>query len=122
MDRFEFTSFTRVTGYSSLLSASDTSYAVTALLEHDAPSAMNDTNHLRTGTGDEKAAGIEAFNRAYDALGSHSSSEPVGGLLLNVTNIEGYDTSNLVNGGSLSANVGIGAGLRRAMALQKNII
>jgi len=122
LDRFEFTSFTRVTGYSSLLSASDTSYAVTALLEHDAPSAMNDTNHLRTGTGDEKAAGIEAFNRAYDALGSHSSSEPVGGLLLNVTNIEGYDTSNLVNGGSLSANVGIGAGLRRAMALQKNII
>ena len=121
LDRFEFTSFTRVTGYSSLLSASDASYAVTALLEYEAPSG---TTTESDDPGDiidkNNTVGIEAFNNAYDALGTHSS-EPMGGLL-NGMNTEGYDSSNLVNGGNLSTNIGIGAGIRRAMALQKSII
>ncbi|OEU16626.1 CDC45-like protein, partial [Fragilariopsis cylindrus CCMP1102] len=94
LDRFEFTSFTRVTGYQSMLSASDASYAVTALLEYETP------NELSSGSDDdptniidqENKAGVEAFNNAYDALGN------------------------------LSSTIGIGAGLRRAMALQKSII
>jgi cell division control protein 45 len=122
LDRFEFTSFTRVTGYQSMLSASDASYAVTALLEYETP------NELPSGSDDdptsiidqENKAGVEAFNNAYDALGTHSS-EPMGGLM-NGMNNEGYDASNLVNGGNLSSTIGIGAGLRRAMALQKSII
>jgi len=120
LDRFEFTSFTRVTGYSSLLSASDTSYAVTALLECDAPSPTSTTESSDPTIEKENKVRVEAFNNAYDALGSHAS-EPMGGLL-NGINAEGYDSSNLVNGGNLSTNVGIGAGLRRAMVLQKNII
>jgi cell division control protein 45 len=116
-----FTSFSRVTGYSSLLSASDTSYAITALLEYETV----DSNHNHADVGENqqpvsnKAVSSEAFNNAYEALGTHA--EPMNGLLNGLTN-EGYDSSNLVNGGNLSANIGLGAGLRRAMALQKTII
>jgi len=121
LDRFEFTSFTRVTGYQSMLSASDTSYAVTALLEYETPSEISSGSYDAVNNIDQdNKAGVEAFNNAYDALGTHSS-EPMGGLL-NGMNNEGYDVSNLVNGGNLSTNIGIGAGLRRAMALQKSII
>jgi cell division control protein 45 len=35
---------------------------------------------------------------------------------------EGHDAASLVNGGNLSGNTGIGAGIRTAMSLQKNII
>ncbi len=109
MDRFEFTSFTRVTGYSSLLSASDTSYAVTALLEYEPPS--DDQNS-------DGNSSLEAFHNAYDALGSHCS-EP---LRATTTSNEGYDSSNLINGGTLPTTYGIGAGLRYAMVLQKSIL
>jgi cell division control protein 45 len=68
----------------------------------------------------DNAASIEAFNNAYDALGSHCS-EPIGGAWKTTTG-EGYDASNLVNGGTLSTTYGIGAGLRFAMVLQKNVI
>ncbi|KAL3925458.1 MAG: hypothetical protein SGILL_000399 [Bacillariaceae sp.] len=117
-----FTSFNRVTGYSSLLSASDMSYAVTALLEYEALDPNRDVPASdRGGTAklSSKAVSVEAFNNAYEALGTHS--EPMSGLL-NGLNSEGYDASNLVNGGNLSSNIGLGAGLRRAMALQKTII
>ena len=113
LDRFEFTSFTRVTGYSSLLSASDTSYAVTALLEYEAPSEHSSSS--------ESNNSLEAFHNAYDALGSHCS-EPMKGTWSSTANAEGYNVSNLVNGGSLSTTFGIGAGLRHAMVLQKSIL
>lgn len=99
LDKLEFTSFVRITGYNSLISASDASYAITALLESDTPSADNN---------------LEAFHIAYDALNSNGSPN----IILN----EGHTTSNLVNGGSLSGNTGIGAGIRLVMALQKNVI
>jgi hypothetical protein len=98
LDKLEFTSFVRITGYNSLISASDASYAITALLESDTPSADNN---------------LEAFHIAYDALNSNGSPN----IILN----EGHATSNLVNGGSLSGNTGIGAGIRLVMALQKNL-
>jgi hypothetical protein len=122
LDHFEFTSFTRVTGYSSLLSASDTSYAVTALLEYEAPTAENnpEDSYNYSAADRDNVASIEAFNNAYDALGSHCS-EPIGGAWKTTTG-EGYDASNLVNGGTLSTTFGIGAGLRFAMVLQKTII
>jgi cell division control protein 45 len=62
---------------------------------------------------------VEAFNIAYEALGMHA--EPMG-TIVNGFNNEGYDASNLVNGGNLSSNIGLGAGIRCAMALQKTII
>jgi len=99
LDKLEFTSFVRVTGYKSLMSASDASYAVTALLESDTPSADSE---------------LEAFHIAYDALNSNSCPN----IILN----EGHATSNLVNGGNLSGNTGIGAGIRLALALQKSIL
>lgn len=114
-----FTSFSRVTGYSSLLSASDTSYAISALLEYEVVDKDGDEVDKSLSPSSNKAISIEAFNNAYEALGTHS--EPMNGLL-NGLNNEGYDSSNLVNGGSLSSNIGLGAGLRRAMALQKTII
>ncbi len=101
-----------MTGYSSLLSASDTSYAVTALLEYEPPSS-DDTNI--------EHSSLEAFHNAYDALGSHCS-EPLKGTTSTTNGTEGYDSSNLVNGGTLSTTFGIGAGLRYAMVLQKSIL
>ena len=127
LDRFEFTSFSRFTGYSSLLSASDTSYAVTALLEHETTARSKNRNGPGGDTerADDTAASIEAFHHAYDAMGSHSLSEPIGGVWNSKHNnsiTEGTNSSNLVNGGNLSSTVGIGAGLRRAMVLQKAIV
>ena len=58
-----------MTGYSSLLSASDASYAVTALLEYEAPSGTTTESDDSTNIIDknDNTAGIEAFNNAYDA-------------------------------------------------------
>ena len=55
---------------------------------------------------------------AYDALNPNCA--PSLGLagILN----EGHDSSSLVNGGNLSGKTGIGAGIRLAMSLQKEII
>lgn len=98
------------------------SYAVTALLEYEASDPNRDIPASENGgvqKPSSKAVSVEAFNNAYEALGTHS--EPMSGLL-NGLNSEGYDASNLVNGGNLSSNIGLGAGLRLAMALQKTII
>lgn len=101
-----------------MLSASDTSYAITALLEYETPRANHQHESSET---EDVVSSIEAFNNAYDALGSNCS-EPIGGTWNTTTNAEGYDSSNLVNGGNLSTSFGIGAGLRYAMVLQKSIL
>ena len=69
------------------------------MLESDTPSADNN---------------LEAFQVAYDALNSNGSPN----VILN----EGHAISNLVNGGNLSGNTGIGAGIRLALSLQKCVI
>jgi cell division control protein 45 len=93
LDKLEFTSFQRVTGYKSLVSASDMSYAVTGLLESESN---------------------ESFHAALDALNAKA--------IPNTMSAEGYSASNLVNGGNLSSGGGIGAGLLKAMTLQKSIV
>jgi cell division control protein 45 len=100
LQNFEFTSFFRVCGYQSLLSASDTSYAVTALLEYSP-----------TATDDEDEELLNSFNNAYDALNSNTS--PTVGL---------HGLSSLVNGSDLSGSTGLGYGIRLAMTLQKSIM
>jgi cell division control protein 45 len=111
----EYSSFFRVTGYQSLLSASDTSYAVTALLECETSASLAPGLEEKV---DEEKEMIEAFNIAFDALNPNKApSTSITGL-----SSEGRDASSLVNGGNLSGNTGIGAGIRLAMSLQKNII
>lgn len=97
-----------------MLSASDTSYAVTALLECDTPA----TTGASGGKVDEDKAMVEAFNIAYDALNPNVA--PAIGL--NGLANEGHDAATLVNGGNLSGNTGIGAGILLAMSMQRNII
>lgn len=97
------------------MSAADTSYAVTALLECDTPATMAAD---ADGNLDDEKIIIEAFNIAYDALNNNMA--PVVGL--NGLTSEGRDTSSLINGGNLSGNTGIGAGIRLAMKLQNSII
>eukprot|EP00934_Nitzschia_sp_Nitz4_P004497 Nitzschia sp. Nitz4//scaffold76_size158648//89748//92025//NITZ4_002553-RA/size158648-processed-gene-0.241-mRNA-1//1//CDS//3329557866//4487//frame0 len=106
LQNFEFTSFFRVTGYQSLLSASDTSYGVTALLE------------FNTSKSDWNESMSEAFHVAYDALNPNVSPS----LGWNGLSSEGHDTATLVNGGSLAGTNGIGAGIRLAIAMQRSII
>jgi len=113
LENFEFTSFVRVTGYHSLLTASDTSYAVTALLECDTPATISATGKLE----DDKAMTV-SFNIAFDALNPNiASSTGLNGLAN-----EGHDAASLVNGGNLTGNTGIGAGIRLAMSMQQSII
>jgi cell division control protein 45 len=125
LEHFQYSSFFRVTGYSSLLSASDTSYAVTALLEYEPPteetSSPADDGNDPASADDGPSAAAEAFNTAYDALGTHMEPTGAGGGAPR-TGTEGYDPSNLVNGGNLSATIGLGAGIRHAMTLQRCII
>lgn len=116
MGTWEFTSFFRVTGYKSLLSASDTSHAVTALLECETPGTL-DAEESEEDLDEDKMM-VESFNIAYDALNSNIA--PIVGL--NGLTTEGRDASSLVNGGSLSGNTGLAAGIRLAMSLQKSII
>lgn len=115
LEHFEFTSFFRVTGYQSLLSASDTSYAVTALLEY-APRSTTSAN--ATDEQQEEEELLQAFNCAYDALNSNAAPT----VSLNGLTGEGSSLTNLVNGGRLSGSTGLGAGIRLAMALQRNIM
>jgi cell division control protein 45 len=106
LDNFEYTSFFRITGYQSLLSASDTSYAVTALLEwepHDQPANAEDRL-------------CRAFNEAYDALGCLKAPS----VSLTGLSSEGSGLTGLVNGGKMTG--GLGAGIRLAMSLQRNIM
>lgn len=111
---FEFTSFFRITGYQSLLSACDTSYAVTALLECETPAMAS----LKNGDADDEERLLEAFNIAYDALNSNQTPA----VSLNGLSGEGNNLASLVNGGKLAGNTGLGAGIRLAMSLQKTII
>lgn len=98
LDKLEFTSFVRITGYNSLLSACDVAYAVTAMLELE-------TQATKTPE--------DAFHVAFDALNSNAAPS--------VVLSEGSGASSLVNGGSNAGNIGIGAGIRSALILQKNI-
>ena len=115
LENFEFTSFFRVTGYQSLLSASDTSYAVTALLEFDRPVAGPKS---RTADEEEKAEWLQAFNLAFDALSKSEASA----VTLNGLSGEGANLLGLVNGGNLSGTTGLGAGIRMAMTMQRTIM
>ena len=64
-----------------MLSASDTSYAVTALLEYETANDISSASNNTTNSIDQDyKVGAEAFNNAYDALGTNSS-EPMEGLL-----------------------------------------
>jgi cell division control protein 45 len=120
LENFEFTSFFRITGYQSLLSASDTAYAVSALLEceplvatqKEASSLNKDDNRL-----------LKAFNVAFDALNSNQTLPSVGLVGLSSTT-EGNSLSSLVNGGNLGSGnaTGLGAGIQLAMSLQKTIM
>jgi hypothetical protein len=97
------------------LSASDTSYAATALLECDTPASAA---AAEDGKIDEQKQAIESFNIAYDSLNCNGAPS----FSLNGLSNEGHDASSLVNGGNLSASTGIGAGIRLAMTLQRSII
>jgi len=97
-----YTGFVRVSGYKSLISASDMSYAVTALLECN--------TQLVQGASEQQL--VDSFNIAYDALNPKSSP---------LYKSEGFDLSTLVNGGDLSGAAGLGAGIRLAISLQKLI-
>ena len=114
-----YTGFVRVTGYKSLLSASDMVYAVTALLECsaaaiDGATSKNDENDdLISDEEREEREIVQAFNVAYDALNTNAFLD--GG-------VEGSDLSNLVNGGNMTGTTGLGAGIRLAMTLQKTIM
>jgi cell division control protein 45 len=110
---FEYTSFFRITGYQSLLSACDTSYAVTALLECDTPAITS----LKNGGADDDERLLEAFNIAYDALNSNQLPT----MSLNGHSGEGSTLSSLVNGGKLAGSSGLGAGICLAMNLQRTI-
>jgi cell division control protein 45 len=110
---FEYTSFFRITGYQSLLSACDTSYAVTALLECDAAVGTS----LKNGSTDDEERLLKTFNIAFDALNSNQSPP----LSLSGLSGEGNTLSYLVNGGKLTGSSGLGAGICLAMNLQKSI-
>jgi len=86
-------------------------YAVTALLECDTPATTSMPDDVQD---EEEREALRAFNIAFDALNSNASPT----VILN----EGHAVSNLVNGGDMSGNTGIGAGIRLAMSLQKNTI
>lgn len=125
-----YTGFVRVTGYKSLLSASDMSYAVTALLECSA-AAMDGSASSNEGDDDdllseedrEDREMVEAFNVAFDALNSNGSTTSATGALTTMDGgVEGGDLSNLVNGGNMTGTTGLGAGIRLAMTLQRNIM
>lgn len=124
-----YTGFVRVTGYKSLLSASDMSYAVTALLECSAAAMEGGSNiskddELLNEEDREDREMVEAFNVAFDALNSHgSSNSSANGALASMEGgVEGGDLSNLVNGGNMTGTTGLGAGIRLAMTLQRNIM
>jgi cell division control protein 45 len=91
LENLEYTSFLRITGYQSVLSAADAAHAAAALLDF----------------GSDKD---DMFNRALDALQSNAPPR--------VMDLQNED--NLVNGGSLTGNP-LGYGLHLAMKLQKKI-
>ena len=127
-----YTGFVRVTGYKSLLSASDMSHAVTALLECSTE-AMNggSSSADASGAGDmteedrEDLEMVRNFNNALDALnpnGSSSSAVPTALAATSGGGVEGGDLTNLVNGGNMAGSTGLGAGIHLAMTLQRQIM
>lgn len=99
------------------------SYAVTALLDcsaaaMDGGSEANTDDELLSEEDREDREMVEAFNVAFDALNSHGSSN----TSANGGGVEGGDLSNLVNGGNMTGTTGLGAGIRLAMTLQRNIM
>lgn len=131
LQHLKYTAFVRVSGYKSLLSASDISLAVTALLECDIMKSREGNKNLDFGDDslkdeeeDEERALISSFNTAYDALNSNYSSSTfatiTGGEIGGST--EGVDLSTIVNGGEMTGGCGLGAGIRLAISVQKTII
>ena len=122
LDGLSYTGFIRITGYRSLLSASDMCYAITALLECEAggnqAAALADANGTSSSGSEEEREDerlMHTFNAAYDALGSNGGT------------VEGSDQSTLVNGGTIvgaegGVASGLGGGIRLALSLQKVII
>ncbi len=123
-----------MTGYKSLLSASDVAYAVTALLECESSNGRDQHTNLGRNGGEsvntseeEEKSLINSFNNAYDALNSNGSSAVgVGGSLggkMGASIAEGSDLSSIVNGGDSGGNTnGIGSGIRLAVTLQSAIV
>ena len=136
MDNLSYTGFIRVTGYKSLLSASDVAYAVTALLEcegkhsHDQIIEKGGENgegqNSLIAEEEEEIALITSFNAAYDALNSNASSSNGASnsrLGSSMGGGEGSDLSSIVNGGDSGGGTsGIGAGIRLAVTLQSAIV
>lgn len=120
-----------MSGYKSLLSASDMSLAVTALLECDTAKSKESIQNGNGGAEvqldeeeEEERALTTSFNIAYDALNSNGSSSTfatIGGGGLGGST-EGTDLTTMVNGGDMNGNNGLGAGVRLAMSVQKSII
>jgi cell division control protein 45 len=121
LEDLTYTGFIRVTGFKSLMSASDMVYAVTALLDC---SSLSMPNRKINGTQQENESEqlLHAFNVAYDALNPKSSMNMSPNQLGGGGGGEGYDLANLVNGGDLSGATGLGAGVRLAMSLQRSIV
>ncbi len=132
LENLKYTAFVRVTGYKSLLSASDMSLAVTALLECDSYQSENANNHSQESAfpalseeEEEEHSLLSSFNVAYDALNSNAASSSVFGSLSEVGGVggtEGTDLSNIVNGGEMASNNGLGSGIRLAISVQRTII
>ena len=74
LEELEFTSFVRVTGYSSLTSASDICYAASALLECPTVSARNTSQKQQQQLEDWD---LNCFHTAYDALGNQAAAAAV---------------------------------------------
>jgi len=134
LTNISYTGFIRVTGYKSLLSAGDMSLAITALLEceantsYDGSKEKNADDQDVTAEEQEERMLIASFNLAYDALNSNGAASTtfssLGGMEGGTSTMEGEgsDLSNLVNGGEMAGNSGVGAGIRLAISLQKLII
>lgn len=115
-----------------MISASDMSHAVTALLECDVRSSSKnsqendhnadseDASPFLDEEEDEERALVASFNVAYDALNPNgSTSSSLAGSFGG--DHEDGDFSTIVNGGETSGS-GLGSGIRLAIAMQKAII
>lgn len=137
LDNLSYTGFIRVTGYKSLLSASDVAYAVTALLECESKHSHDQNVHKGGEDGvegqnsliaeeEEEMALVTSFNTAYDALNSNGTSSngtSSSRLGASMGGGEGSDLSSIVNGGDSGGSTsGIGAGVRLAVTLQTAIV
>ncbi len=125
----KYTAFVRVSGYKSIISASDMSLAVTALIECETGESQNVGGGDRAGhdledVDAEEQSLISSFNVAYDALNSNSSNSTfasIGGTGIG-SSTEGTDLSSIVNGGDVMGKTGLGAGIRLAISVQKAIL